>query len=129
MNIKPLRKSDEDDEQMYYLPVTVSYRKRPPRIYMVTGDGNMMPLRKTLLPEDLIHMMDGLELGECNMVISVSNYEVRGTKGKKAYLQSFFGHVVMDELEQEYASVEDMIQVDTEEHLDIDNVIDGEIVG
>lgn len=128
MNVKPIKKRDEDEEQMYHLPVTVSYRRRPPRIYMVTGDGDTIPLRKTLLPEDLIHMMDGLELSESQMVIAISNYEIRGTKGKKAYLQSFFGHVLMDELEQEYATVEDMIQVDTEEHRDMDNVIEGELV-
>lgn len=128
MNVKPIKKRDEDDEQMYQLPVAVSYRVRPPRVYMVTGDGNIMPLRKTLLSEDLVTMMDTLELGECNMVIAVSNYEIRGQKGKKAYLQSFFGHVLMDELEQEYATVEDMIHVDTEEHREIDNIIEGEVV-
>jgi hypothetical protein len=126
MNIKPLKRREEDDDQMYYLPVTVSYRRRGPRIYMVTGDGDTMPLRKTLLPEDMVEMMDNLELSEAHMVIAVSNYEVRGTKGKKAYLQSFFGHVLMDELEQEYATVEDMIHVDTKEHEVIDNIIDGE---
>jgi hypothetical protein len=128
MNVKPLNRREEDDEQMYYLPVAVSYRIRPPRVYMVTGDGNVMPLRKTLLPENLLEMMDNLELGACHMVIAVSNYDVRGTKGKKAYLQSFFGHVLMDELEQEYATVEDMIHVDTEDHREVDNVIEGEIV-
>lgn len=128
LNIKPRRKLDDDDEQMYFLPVAVSYRKRPPRVYMVTGDGDVMPLRKTLLPEDMLEMMDNLELGEAHMVIALSNYDIRGTKGKKAYLQSFFGHVLMDELEQEYATVEDMIHVDTEEHRDVDNVIEGEVV-
>jgi hypothetical protein len=129
MNIKPIKKreGDEDDEQMYYLPVAVSYRIRPPRVYMVTGDGDVMPLRKTLLTEDLLSMMDNLELAEAHMVVAISNYDVRGTKGKKAYLQSFFGHVLMDELEQEYATVEDMIHVDTEEHREDDNVIEGEI--
>lgn len=130
MNVKPLKKyeGDEDAEQMYQLPVAVSYRIRPPRVYMVTGDGDVLPLRKTLMPEDTLEMMDNLELGECHMVIAVSNYDVRGTKGKKAYLQSFFGHVLLDELEQEYATVEDMIQVDTEDHREVDNVIEGEVV-
>lgn len=128
MNIKPLKRREEDDEQMYYLPVAVRYRPRPPRIYMVTGDGGVMPLRKTLLPEDVVELLDNLDLGEAHMVIAVSNYDVRGAKGKKAYVQSFFGHVLMDELEQEYATVEDMIHIDTEEHREVDNIIDGEIV-
>jgi hypothetical protein len=128
LNVKPMRKRDEDEEQMYTLPVAVSYRHRPPRVYMVTGDGDTLPLRKTLMSEDVLHMMDGLELGFCQMVIVISNYEVRGTKGKKAYLQSFFGHVIMDELEQEYATVEDMIGDDTEVHRETDNVIEGEVV-
>lgn len=130
LNVKPMRKRDEDDEQMYHLPVAVSYKIRPPRVYMVTGDGDRMPLRKSLLPEDLVKMMDGLELAESHLVIAISNYEIRGTRGKKAYLQSFFGHVLMDELEEEYATVEDMIVTDTEDHAveDAHVVIEGEIV-
>lgn len=127
LNVNPLRKQDEDDEQMYHLPVAVSYKIRPPRIYMVTGDGERLPLRKQLLPEDMIHMLDGLELGEAHMTIAVSNYEVRGTKGKKAYLQSFFGHILMDELEEEYATVEDMIEVDRQKFA-AEDIIEGEIV-
>lgn len=129
LNVKPLRLREEGDQQMYYLPVAVSFRIRPPRIYMVTGDGIRMPLRKTMLSEDLVEMMDNLDLSACHMVIAISNYDVRGVKGKKAYLQSFFGHVEMDELEEEYASVEDMVLDDTEKHAHVDNVvIEGEIV-
>lgn len=127
MNVKPLKNYDDDTDRMYHLPVAVSYRIRPPRIYMVTGDGDLMPLRKTLLPEDMLQMMDNLEFSEVNMVIAVSNYEVRGTKGKKAYLQSLFGHVLLDELEQEYATVEDMMHFDSEKHQHLDT-IEGEIV-
>lgn len=128
LNVKALRLTDPDDPQMYHLPVAVSYRRRPPRVYMVTGDGERMPLRKALLSEDMVGMMDNLELGECHMMIAISNYEVRGTKGKKCYLQSFFGHILQDELEQEYATVEDMVEDDLQQHHDEDNVIDGEIV-
>lgn len=127
MNAKAMRMREEDAEQMFHLPVSVSYKIRPPRVYMVTGDGDTMPLRKTMLTEDLLSMMDNLELAEAHMVIAVSNYDVRGTKGKKAYLQSFFGHVRLDELEKEYASVEDMILTDTEENHEAD-VLEGEFV-
>lgn len=126
LNVKPINRRDPDEEQMYQLPVAVSYAKRPPRVYMVTGDGEIMPLRKTMLPQDMVGMMDDLELSAAHMVLSIYNYEVRGTKGKKCYLQSFFGHVMLDELEQEYATVEDMVIADTEEHAEADNVIDGE---
>jgi len=121
LNVKPLRKRDEDEEQMYHLPVAVNYERRPPRVYMVTGDGNTLPFRKALLTEELVHMMDNLDLAEAHMMIAISNYKTpRGERGKKAYLQSFFGHIVLDELEQEYATVEDMIHVDTEQHRDVD---------
>lgn len=126
LNIKPLRKKEDEDDQMFYLPVAVSYKIRPPRVYMVTGDGDRIPLRKQMMPQDLVHMMDELDLGASHMVLSVSKYEVRGTKGKKCYLQSFFGHVMLDELEQEYATVEDMIAGDTEQHAEEDDVIEGE---
>lgn len=130
MNVKPLKMRDEDTEQLYQLPVSVSYKVRAPRVYMVTGDGERMPLRKAMLDERLVHMMDLLELRECHLIIAVSNYEVRGTKGKKAYLQTFFGHVEPDELEQEYANVEDIVAEDIEQHADVDAhpVIEGEVV-
>ena len=86
-------------------------RIRPPRIYMVTGDGQRMPLRKTLMPEDSLEMMDNLEFSAVHLVVAISNYTVRGSSGKKAYLQSLFGHVAMDPLEEEYATVEDMMYV------------------
>lgn len=126
LNVKPIRKRDEDEAQLYHLPVAVSYKIRPPRVYTVTGDGERLPLRKQAMPEDIVHMLDMLDLGDCHMMLAVSNYDVRGSKGKKCYLQSFFGHVVMDELEQEYASVEDMITGDTEEHAEEDDIIEGE---
>jgi hypothetical protein len=126
LNVKPIRQRDEDEEPMFHLPVAVSYKIRPPRVYTVTGDGVRLPLRKQIMPEDVVHMMDLLDLGDCHMVLSISNYDVRGTKGKKCYLQSFFGHVLMDELEQEYSTVEDMVKADSEEHEEEDNIIEGE---
>jgi hypothetical protein len=123
MNIKPVKMREDDEEQMYQLPVAVSYKIRPPRVYMVTGDGDVMPLRKTMLPEELVEMMDNLDLGEAHLVVALSNYDVRGSKGKKAYLQSFFGHVMLDELEQEYATVEDMVADDTQTHHEADSTI------
>jgi hypothetical protein len=131
LNIKPVKKRDEDEtEQMYYLPIAVSYKVRPPRVYMVTGDGDRMPLRKTMLDESLVGMMDSLELSEAHLIIAISNYDVRGSKGKKAYLQSFFGHVMLDELEREYETVEDVIIDDVKENamMDAHPVIEGEIV-
>lgn len=129
LNVKAMRNLDDDGANpMFHLPVAVSFRVRPPRIYMVTGDGHSIPLRKTMLPEDALSMMDNLEFSACHMVLSVSNYDVRGTKGKKCYLQSFFGHVLMDELEREYSTVEDMMYGDSKDYAAIDNIIDGEIV-
>lgn len=131
MNVKPMRNNDDDGANpMFHLPVAVSFRVKPPRIYMVTGDGVGIPMRKLMLPEENVEMMDNLEFSACHMVVAFSNYDVRGTKGKKAYLQSFFGHVLMDELEQEYASVEDMLVDDSTTHAVEDNhpVIEGDIV-
>mgnify|MGYP003428549536 FL=1 len=126
LNIKPMKNYDDDGaDQLYHLPVAVSYRIRPPRIYMVTGDGQRMPLRKTLMPEDSLEMMDNLEFSAVHLVVAISNYTVRGSSGKKAYLQSLFGHVAMDPLEEEYATVEDMMYVDAAEHAHLD-VIEGE---
>lgn len=126
-SVKPLKNYDDDGaDQMWQLPVTVSFKVRPPRIYMVTG-GGQLPLRKTMLPEDMLYMMDQLELAACHMVVSGSNWEMGGRKGKKAYLQSFFGHVLPDELEQEYESVEDVIADDTNTNkVNDDKIIDGE---
>lgn len=128
LNIKPRKNYDDDGAgQMYHLPVAVSYKIRPPRVYMVTGDGATIPFRKSLLPEDSLGMMDNLELAEAHLTVAISNYDVRGTKGKKAYLQSLFGHILLDELEQEYAHVEDMLLDDAEQHKQAD-ILEGEFI-
>lgn len=124
-NIKALKNLDDDNaDPMFQLPVAVSYKRKPPRIYMVTGDGERLPLRKTLMPEDMLYMMDQLDLAACHMVVAGSDWEnAMGHTGKKAYPQSFFGHVQLDELEAEYADVEEII---SEDKANNPIVIDGE---
>jgi hypothetical protein len=124
-NVKALRNQDDDGaDQLYQLPVAVSFKTRPPRIYMVTGDGDRFPMRKTMLPQDMLYMMDQLDLSMCNIAVTGYNWTMGGKSGKKAYLEAFFGHVRQTELEQEYASVEDMMAEDAEQH----PVIEGEVV-
>lgn len=103
-NVKPLRRQEEDDQQLYHLKVSVSFKIRPPRVWMVTNRGQ----NRTLLGEGLVGMMDHVDLVKTDLVISAYNWEVSGNSGKKAYLQSFFGHIYEDELELEYADVQQL---------------------
>lgn len=100
-NLKPLRRHDEADEQMYHLKVKVSFDNYPPRIWLITNGGQS----RSMLSSELVGMLDDLQSTRVDMVIAAYNWEMRGQTGKTAYLQSLFFNMFEDELELEYASI------------------------
>lgn len=99
-NIKPLRRREEDDEQLYHLKVSVNFNNKPPRCYLISSGG------KTMLGEGLIGMLDDLDSIKVDLVITPYDWQLdSGASGRKAYLQSLFFHMYEDELELEYADV------------------------
>lgn len=99
-NVKPLKRREEDDQQLYHLKVAVNFANRPPRCWLISSGG------RTMLGEGLVGMMDQLEFTRVDLVISAYDWALdTGASGRKAYLQSMFATMYEDELEQEYANV------------------------
>lgn len=99
-NVKPLRKREEDDPQMYHLKVKVAYNNRPPRIVMVTSRG-----RNTLLEEHL-HLLDWADIDGVDLIINPWAYDRTdqgGSKGVSAYAKSVFVKIREDYLDQKYS--------------------------
>lgn len=107
-SVKPLKRKEEDPQQMYHLKVKVNFDNRPPRVYLVsnvdpeTGLGRS----KTLLTPGLIGMLDDLEPALIDLTIVAYDWTLdSGKSGRTAYLQSMFFTMYEDELEQKYADV------------------------
>jgi hypothetical protein len=98
-NVKPMKRREEDDQQLYHLKVSVSFANRPPRCWLVSSGG------RTMLGDGLVGMLDQLESIKVDLVVVAYDWEMNGNSGRKAYLQSLFFHMYEDELELEYADM------------------------
>jgi hypothetical protein len=100
-NVKEMRKLDPDSEQMYHLPVTVSYKVRPPAVFLITSRG------KSPLGEDLVEEMDNLAFTNVDVIVNGYDWFIERTKkgGRKAYLQTMFATMYEDALMQRYMDV------------------------
>lgn len=107
-NVKPLKRREEDEEQLYHLKVKVSFANKPPRVWLVsnidpeTGIGRS----RNILAEGMISILDDLDATKIDLVISPYNWEMGGKTGRTAYLSSLFFTMYEDELEREYADVQ-----------------------
>lgn len=132
-NIKYLRPRDIDEEPQAIVNVEVSYKKRPPRIVLITQHHGS--LVKTDVPEDLLNILDWVEIANVDLILNPSHWEVSGKSGIKAYLGSIYITILQDELEQKYSDVPESAQniLESTGTLEIEagedpNIIDAEIV-
>lgn len=98
-NVKFLRAREEGEADQPYIQVSVSYRKIPPRIAMVTYRG------KTILEEDLVEILDLVEIARVDVNINPYEWSVSGSSGKKAYLKTLYLTVHEDPLDLRYADI------------------------
>lgn len=128
-NVKPLRRQDDDDEQMYHLKVKVTYANRPPRVWLVSGQGT----RRTMLGEGLVAMLDQLDSVRVDLEFTPYDWTLAsGTSGRTAYLETLFFHMYESELELEYAHLEELPSAGEIKPLAIgagpDDVVEAELV-
>lgn len=108
--LKPREDDDDDTEPTPWLPVSVNFEKgKPPKITMITSRG------KKIMDADIVEQLDWVDIavdpktGEpmVDLIVRPYTWEVSGRTGIKAYLQSMFITVEEDELEREYAELDE----------------------
>jgi len=100
-NIKWLKPRDEEEEQdpQAYLPVSLNFKGRPPRIVLITTRG------RTNLDEDSVEMLDWADILNVDLIVRPYEWNVNGKTGIKAYLQSIYVTIEEDTLEQKYSEL------------------------
>jgi hypothetical protein len=101
-NIKWLKPREDDEEAtpQAYLPVSVKFQPRPPRIVVITSRG------RSNLDEGQIEMLDWVDIVNVDLILRPYNWEVNGKTGVKAYLQSLYITINEDPLEIKYGELD-----------------------
>jgi hypothetical protein len=97
--LKP-REDDEDDTRQAYLPVSVNFKGRPPRIVLITSRG------RTNLDEDTVETLDWVDILNVDLIVRPYEWTVNGKSGIKAYLQSIYVTIEEDPLEIKYSELD-----------------------
>lgn len=92
-------KPDEEDGTIGppFVPVTVRFDIRPPRIVMITTRG------RTPLDESTVEILDWADIETVDLICTGYEWAVNGKTGIKAYLKSLFVTISEDALERKYA--------------------------
>lgn len=97
--LKP-RSDEEGEEPQAYLPVSVNFKGRPPRIVLITSRG------RTNLDEDSVEMLDWADILNVDLIVRPYEWTVNNKSGIKAYLQSIYVTIEEDALEMKYSEVD-----------------------
>ena len=97
--VKRFKARNEDDEPKYFLPVQVSYKAYPPKIYVINKD------TARLLREDEVERIDEFEFSNIDLDIRPYCWEVRGESGVTAYLKSMYITLVDDVFADKYPQI------------------------
>lgn len=101
-NVKWLKPREEDEEgsEQAYLPVSLSYKGRPPRVVLITSRG------RTNLDEDQVELLDWANIINVDLIVNPYEWLVNGKSGIKAYCQSIYVTIEEDALEVKYGELE-----------------------
>ena len=99
-NVKWLGPREDGDSRQAYLPVSLVFGVRPPRINMITSKG------RTPLHESDVEVLDWVDIDTLDVVIRPYDWTVNGSTGRKAYLKTMFVTIVEDDLEIKYNDLE-----------------------
>jgi len=102
-NVKWLKPRDVDEEgeaPQAYLPISVNFKGRPPRIVLVTSRG------RSHLDESSIEMLDWVDIINVDLIVRPYEWTVNEKSGIKAYLQSIYVTIEEDALELKYSELD-----------------------
>jgi hypothetical protein len=101
-NVKWLkvREEEEDETPQAYLPVSVNFKGRPPRIVLITTRG------RTHLDEGSVEMLDWADIINVDLIVRPYEWTVNNKTGIKAYLQSLYVTIEEDPLELKYSALD-----------------------
>jgi hypothetical protein len=102
-NVKWLKPRDDDTEEdstQAYLPVSLNFKGRPPRIVLITSRG------RTNLDESTVEMLDWADIINVDLIVRPYEWVVSDKSGIKAYLQSIYVTIEEDPLEKKYAELD-----------------------
>ena len=94
------RSEEEGDTPQAYLPVSVNFKGRPPRIVLITSRG------RTNIDEHGVEMLDWVDIINVDLIVRPYEWTVNGKSGIKAYLQSIYITIEEDPLELKYSELE-----------------------
>ena len=100
-NVKYTKPQEEGDESTPYIQVKAKYGAYPPKIYMVTSHN------KTLLDEDLVGELDRAEIENVDIIVSPYEWNVRGSSGITAYVDTMYVTIHEDDFAKKYARFDD----------------------
>lgn len=97
-NVKYLKVREDGEPPQAYIQVAVSYKKRPPRIGLVTSKN------LTYLSEDDLNTLDWVDIETADVTLNPSEWVVNGKTGVKAYLASLFVKIYEDYLQLKWTA-------------------------
>jgi len=98
--LKPREDAEEGETPQAYLPVSVNFRGRPPRVVLVSSRG------RSNLDEDQVEMLDWVDVLNVDLIVRPYEWTVNGKSGIKAYLQSLYMTIQEDPLELKYSELD-----------------------
>jgi hypothetical protein len=101
-NVKMLqpRTEEEGESPQAYLPVSVNFKGRPPRIVLITSRG------RTNITEHEVEMLDWVDILNVDLIVRPYEWTVNDKSGIKAYLQSLYMTIEEDPLEAKYSELD-----------------------
>ena len=98
--LKPRNEEEEGETPQAYLPISVNFKGRPPRIVMITSRG------RTNIDESQVETLDWVDIINVDLIVRPYEWTVNGKSGVKAYLQSIYVTIEEDPLEMKYNQME-----------------------
>ncbi len=95
--VKYSKPRDDGDIPKPYIPVTVSYKKRAPKILCIQGK------RRQEFTEEMVETLDWIDMSNVDLRINGFRWSTPNDSGIKGYLDAMYITIEEDELDKKYA--------------------------